>query len=84
MIAGGAEAAVCQLGVAGCWAARSRSTKYNEYPEKASRPWDKDRDGFVMGEGSGILVLEDYEHAKKMVAYAKKKGIFESSNVMKA
>ena len=65
MIAGGAEAAVCELGVAGFCAARSLSTKYNEYPEKASRPWDKDRDGFVMGEGSGILILEEYEHAKK-------------------
>jgi len=65
MIAGGAEAAVCELGVAGFCAARSLSTRYNEYPEKASRPWDKDRDGFVMGEGSGILILEEYEHAKK-------------------
>ena len=65
MIAGGAEAAVCRLGVAGFCAARSLSTKYNEFPEKASRPWDKDRDGFVMGEGAGILVLEEYENAKK-------------------
>ncbi len=65
MIAGGAEAAVCQLGVAGFCAARSLSTKYNDFPEQASRPWDKDRDGFVMGEGSGILILEEYEHAKK-------------------
>ncbi len=65
MIAGGAEAAVCRLGVAGFCAARSLSTSFNENPEKASRPWDKDRDGFVMGEGAGILVLEEMEHAKK-------------------
>ncbi len=65
MIAGGAEAAVCKLGVAGFCAARSLSTSYNETPEKASRPWDKDRDGFVMGEGSGIIVLEEIEFARK-------------------
>ena len=65
MIAGGSEAAVCKLGVAGFCAARSLSTKYNEQPDKASRPWDKDRDGFVIGEGAGIVVLEDYENAKK-------------------
>ena len=65
MIAGGAEAAVCRLGIAGFCAARSLSTNFNDTPENASRPWDKDRDGFVMGEGSGILVLEDYENAKK-------------------
>ena len=65
MVAGGAEAAVCKLGVAGFCAARSLSTGFNDYPTEASRPWDKDRDGFVMGEGSGILVLEDYESAKK-------------------
>ena len=65
MVAGGAEAAVCRLGIAGFCAARSLSTGFNELPEQASRPWDRDRDGFVMGEGSGILVLEDYEHAKK-------------------
>ena len=65
MIAGGSEAAVCKLGVAGFCAARSLSTKYNEQPTKASRPWDKDRDGFVIGEGAGIVVLEDYENAKK-------------------
>ena len=64
MIAGGAEGAVCRLGVAGFSAARSLSTGYNDTPELASRPWDKDRDGFVMGEGSGIVVLEEYEHAK--------------------
>ncbi len=65
MIAGGAEAAVCRIGLAGFCAARSLSTKYNDNPKEASRPWDKDRDGFVMGEGSGILVLEEYENAKK-------------------
>lgn len=65
MVAGGAEAAVCRLGVAGFAAARALSTAYNDTPEEASRPWDQDRDGFVMGEGSGIVVLEEYEHAKK-------------------
>ena len=65
MISGGSEAAVCRLGIAGFCAARSLSTNFNETPETASRPWDKDRDGFVMGEGSGILVLEELEHAKK-------------------
>jgi 3-oxoacyl-[acyl-carrier-protein] synthase II len=65
MVAGGAEAAVCRIGMAGFAAARALSTKYNDTPEKASRPWDEGRDGFVMGEGSGIVVLEEYEHAKK-------------------
>ena len=65
MIAGGSEAAVCKLGVAGFCAARSLSTHFNETPELASRPWDKDRDGFVMGEGAGILILEELDHAKK-------------------
>lgn len=65
MVAGGAEATVCRLGFAGFSAARALSTQYNDTPEKASRPWDEGRDGFVMGEGSGILVLEEYEHAKK-------------------
>ena len=65
MVAGGAEAAVCKLGLAGFCAARSLSTKFNDNPKEASRPWDKDRDGFVMGEGSGILVLEEYESAKE-------------------
>ena len=65
MIAGGAEAAVCKLGVAGFCAARSLSTSYNDNPHLASRPWDKDRDGFVMGEGSGVVVIEELEHAKK-------------------
>ena len=65
MVAGGAEAAVCRIGMAGFAAARALSTDYNETPERASRPWDKGRDGFVMGEGAGVVVLEEYEHAKK-------------------
>ena len=65
MVVGGAEAAVCRLGMAGFAAARALSTEYNETPERASRPWDKGRDGFVMGEGAGVVVLEEYEHAKK-------------------
>ena len=65
MIAGGSEAAVCKLGIAGFCAARSLSTSYNDHPHKASRPWDKGRDGFVMGEGAGIVVLEEMEYAKK-------------------
>jgi 3-oxoacyl-[acyl-carrier-protein] synthase II len=64
MISGGAEAPICTLGVAGFQAAKTLSTKYNDSPEKASRPWDEGRDGFIMGEGSAILVLEEYEHAK--------------------
>ena len=64
MVAGGAEAAVCALGIAGFCASRALSTGFNETPSKASRPWDKDRDGFVMGEGAGIVVLEEYEHAR--------------------
>ncbi len=64
MIAGGAEAAVCRLGIAGFAAARALSSAFNDEPERASRPWDKDRDGFVMGEGAGVVVLEEYEHAK--------------------
>jgi 3-oxoacyl-[acyl-carrier-protein] synthase II len=63
MIAGGAEAAICPVGVAGFVACRAMVTSFNDTPEKASRPYDKDRDGFVMGEGAGILVLEEYEHA---------------------
>jgi len=65
MMAGGAEAAVCRIGVAGFCAVRALATKYNDTPEKASRPFDRDRDGFIMGEGAGILILEEYEHAKK-------------------
>ena len=65
MVAGGAEAAVCELGIAGFCASRALSTGFNDQPTKASRPWDKDRDGFVMGEGAGVLVLEEYEHAKR-------------------
>ncbi len=65
MVAGGAEAAVCRLGMAGFAASRALSTKYNDTPEKASRPWDEGRDGFVMGEGSGVVVLEELEHAKR-------------------
>jgi 3-oxoacyl-[acyl-carrier-protein] synthase II len=65
MIAGGTEAAVCRLGVAGFASARALSTSFNDTPEKASRPWDRDRDGFVIGEGAGVVVLEELEHAKK-------------------
>ena len=64
MIAGGAEASTSPLGVGGFCAARALSTR-NDAPEQASRPWDKDRDGFVLGEGAGVLVLEEYEHAKQ-------------------
>ncbi|WP_106744050.1 beta-ketoacyl-ACP synthase II [Yoonia maritima] len=64
MVAGGAEAAICEIGIAGFNACKALSTKYNDDPAKASRPWDEDRDGFVMGEGSGMVVLEEYEHAK--------------------
>ena len=64
MVAGGAEAAVCRIGMAGFAAARALSTSYNDTPEVASRPWDKGRDGFVMGEGAGIVVVEELEHAK--------------------
>ena len=64
MIAGGAEAAICKLGVAGFIAARAMSTGFNDRPEKGSRPYDRDRDGFVMGEGAGVLVVEELEHAR--------------------
>jgi len=65
MVAGGAEATVCELGIAGFCASRALSTGFNDRPTEASRPWDKDRDGFVMGEGAGVVVLEEYEHAKR-------------------
>ena len=76
MIAGGAEAACCRIGMAGFSAAKALSTNFNDRPEEASRPWDRDRDGFVMGEGSGIVVLEEKEHAIKRGAkiYSKIKG----------
>ena len=64
MVAGGAEAAICRVGIAGFSAARALSTNFNDSPEKASRPWDKDRDGFVMGDGAGVVVLEELDHAK--------------------
>jgi 3-oxoacyl-[acyl-carrier-protein] synthase II len=64
MVAGGAEAAICRIGIAGFAACRALSTGYNDTPEKGSRPYDKGRDGFVMGEGAGVVVLEEYEHAK--------------------
>jgi 3-oxoacyl-[acyl-carrier-protein] synthase II len=64
MVAGGAEAAVNELGIAGFCASRALSTAFNDRPPEASRPWDRDRDGFVMGEGAGVVVLEDVEHAK--------------------
>ena len=65
MVCGGTEAAVCRIGITGFAAARALSTAFNNEPHRASRPWDEKRDGFVMGEGSGILVLEELEHAQK-------------------
>lgn len=65
MVAGGAEASVCEIGVAGFAALRALSTNFNDEPTKASRPWDEGRDGFVIGEGAGVVILEEYEHAKK-------------------
>ncbi len=64
MLAGGAEATICPIGIAGFAQARALSTRFNAEPTRASRPYDKDRDGFVMGEGAGVVVLEEYEHAK--------------------
>src|SRR3954454_14582683 len=64
MLAGGAEATICPIGIAGFAQARALSTNFNDEPQKASRPYDRDRDGFVMGEGAGVVVLEEYEHAK--------------------
>ena len=64
MVAGGAESAVCRLGIAGFAASRALSTHFNDAPERGSRPWDVDRDGFVMGEGAGVLVVEELEHAR--------------------
>jgi 3-oxoacyl-[acyl-carrier-protein] synthase II len=69
MVAGGAEASVNKLGIAGFVACRALSTSFNDAPEKASRPYDKDRDGFMMGEGAGVLVVEEYEHAKARGAH---------------
>ena len=76
MVAGGAEAAVCRIGMAGFAAARALSTGYNDDPQRGSRPWDTGRDGFVMGEGAGIVVLEELDHAKARGAtiYAEVKG----------
>src|SRR5947207_10265854 len=68
MLAGGTEAAVSRLGMAGFAACRALSTGFNDTPERASRPYDRDRDGFVMGEGAGAVVLEEYEHAKNLGA----------------
>jgi 3-oxoacyl-[acyl-carrier-protein] synthase II len=65
MVAGGAEAAICRIGIAGFNACKALSTDFNDTPTQASRPWDRKRDGFVMGEGAGCVVLEEYEHARK-------------------
>ncbi len=64
MVAGGTESPVCRLSIAGFAACKALSTNFNDEPQRASRPYDRDRDGFVMGEGAGIVVLEEYEHAK--------------------
>ncbi len=64
MIAGGTESPICEIGIAGFNACKALSTKFADDPKRASRPYDADRDGFVMGEGAGVVVLEEYEHAK--------------------
>jgi 3-oxoacyl-[acyl-carrier-protein] synthase II len=69
MLAGGAESGICPLGIAGFAQARALSTGFNDQPEKASRPYDRDRDGFVMGEGAGVVCLEEYERAKARGAH---------------
>jgi 3-oxoacyl-[acyl-carrier-protein] synthase II len=76
MVAGGTEAALCRIGLAGFAACRALSTGFNDTPQRASRPWDRDRDGFVMGEGAGVVVLEELEHARRRGAtiYAEVKG----------
>src|SRR5262249_37758265 len=76
MLAGGAENAICRIGMAGFASCRALSTHFNDTPSKASRPYDKDRDGFVMGAGAGVVMLEEYEHAKARGAkiYAEVKG----------
>jgi 3-oxoacyl-[acyl-carrier-protein] synthase II len=76
MLAGGAESAICRIGIAGFVACRALSTGFNDRPQQASRPYDKDRDGFVMGAGAGCVILEEYEHAKARGAkiYAEIKG----------
>jgi 3-oxoacyl-[acyl-carrier-protein] synthase II len=65
MVAGGTEATICRIGIAGFAASRALSTGFNDTPERASRPWDRDRDGFVMGEGAGMVILEELDHARK-------------------